>query len=295
MDAHDHHEPGQQHGQQHGHHHDRPADFDWEAMANSLELDGAMLLPIVHDVVRDLAGTTDWSGLQHVIDVGCGPGVITAALARHAPHATITALDSSQPLLARVLAKATADALADRVATVEADLEQPLPALAPADVIWASMVLHHVADPPAVLAALHQQLRPGGTLTIVEFAGPPAVLPQDDPLLATGIWSRLEALTAEVIRERIGSDPWRMDWPQWLAAAGFDEITDRTRVAYHDTPLSAEGRRWVAQHVNRGLRMGDTRIPAADIAALQELADSAARRSDLFVRIERRVLTARRA
>lgn len=295
-DGHDH-EPGlpRDHAPGHGHHHhDGPADFDWEAMADSLALDGAMVLPLVHDVVRDLAGTVDWRGARHVMDIGCGPGVIACALAHHAPAAKITALDTSEPLLARTNQRATAESLADRVHTITADLDAPLPPLAPADVIWASMVLHHVADPPAVLATLRDQLRPGGVLTMIEFAGPSAVLPQDDPLLSSGAWSRFEALNATVRRERLGLDPITLAWPRWLADAGYADVTDRTRVAYHDAPLSSSGRRWIAQHVNRGLQMAGDRLPAGDISGFQDLVDGAAARPDLFVRLERRVITARR-
>ncbi|MEI7547340.1 MAG: hypothetical protein WCK21_04695, partial [Actinomycetota bacterium] len=60
MGAGDHdHDPG--HGHEHEHHHDRPADFDWEAMADSLELDAAMMMPIVQDVAREMAASTDCS------------------------------------------------------------------------------------------------------------------------------------------------------------------------------------------------------------------------------------------
>lgn len=295
-------QPGHQHGHHHHHHghhpkhqHERPADFDWEAMADTLELDGTMLLPIVHEMVTGLAPATEWATLRHVIDVGAGPGVIAAALAHHAPRATVTVLDSSAPLLGRARARAEAAGFAERLHTVEADLDHGLPALAEADVIWASMVLHHVADPPAVLAALHRQLRPGGALAMVEFAGPTTVLPADDPLLADGAWARLEALVAEVIGERLGNNPLQMDWPGWLAAAGFGEITDRTTVAHHPAPLGAPERQWLARRVARGLQMAGERLPAADTVALQRLADEAAHRDDLFVRIERRVLTARRA
>jgi len=47
--------------------------------------------------------------------------------------------------------------------------------------------------------------------------------------------------------------------------------------------------------VNRGLQMGAERVAAHDLTALQEFADDTHRRDDLFVRLERRVLTARRA
>ncbi|CAB4364417.1 MAG: methyltransferase domain-containing protein [Actinobacteria bacterium] len=286
------HHPEHQHG--HHHDHDRGPDFDWEAMADSLELDGSIMLPLVSDVVQGLASTVSWSTIGHVLDVGCGPGVIAGALARHAPWATVTGLDTSEPLLARLQTRMATDGLAERVTALNADLEAPLPAMEAADVIWASMVLHHVNDPATVLTSLLQQLRPGGTLVLVEFAGPAAVLPADDPLLTSGAWSRLEANVAAVLRERLGLNPVTLDWPGRLAAAGFTDIADRTRVAWHDAPLEGRSRRWIAQHVNRGLRTVGDMLPDADITALQDLVDLAARRSDLFVRIERRVVTARK-
>jgi len=281
-------------GNHDGHHHHHGDDFDWVAMADTLELDGAMMLPLVQDIVRDEQLGVRWPGLRHVLDVGCGPGVIACALADHAQFAQVTALDTLAPLLARAQARAAAQSVADRITTVEADLDGPLPDLDPVDLVWASMVLHHVADPTAVLAALLQRLRPGGTLVMIEFSGPSAVLPADDPLLADGTWARLEAAGASVVRERLGLDPYTIDWPSLLADAGYEAVTDRTRVAYHPAPLHADARHWVARHVNRGLDMVGDRIPQADRPALQDLADSVGRRNDLYVRAQRRVLSARR-
>ncbi len=278
------------HAHQHGHQHDDG--FDWEAMADSLELDGTIVLPLVADIAKDLSARIEWRRVRHVLDVGCGPGVATIALAGQAPNARVTALDTSAPLLTRVQARAKS--LDGRVATVQADLDGDLPDLEPADVVWASMVLHHVADPAATLARLRDCLIAGGTLAMVEFAGPPAVLPADDPMLYEGAWSRLEAAAAAVLRERLGLDPWTLDWPSMLADAGFTDISERTRAAYHPAPLTTDTRRWIAKHVNRGLSMAADRLPAADVAPLQELADSAPNRRDLFVRAERRVLIASR-
>lgn len=264
-------------------------------MADSVELDGVMMLPLVADIVRDLGKILHWSQVRHVIDVGAGPGVIAASLAGHAAHARITALDSSPQMLDRAAAKAAADRkLAGRVRTVVADLDHDMPAVEPAEVIWASMVLHHVADPLATLRRLYDHIVPGGVLVTVEFAGPPAVLPPDDPMLLDGAWNRLEAAAAGVIRERLGLDPWTLDWPSMLGHAGFTDITDRPRAAFHDAPLHADGRRWISKHINRGLSMVGERIRPTDIAPLQELADTAAFRRDLFVRAERRVLISRR-
>jgi hypothetical protein len=46
--------------------------------------------------------------------------------------------------------------------------------------------------------------------------------------------------------------------------------------------------------VRRGIEMAGERLAAADVELLSELAGSVDRRDDVFVRAERRVLTARR-
>ncbi|HNJ97231.1 MAG TPA: methyltransferase domain-containing protein [Ilumatobacteraceae bacterium] len=279
----------------HHHHHGGEQSFDWQAMADSVELDGLIVLPLLDDVMKDVGAHLHLSEVQHVLDVGAGPGVIAGALAAHMPRARVTAIDSSPEMLARAAERAGSTRVKKRLSFVVADLDAPLPPLEPAELIVASMVLHHVADPVASLRRLHELLVPGGVLVMLEFAGPPAVLPPDDPMLQGGAWTRLERAAAGVIRERLGLDPWTLDWPSMLTRAGYADVRDRTRAAYHSAPLDTDGRRWIAKHVNRGLSMAGERIPATDLAPLQELADSAPVRRDLFLRAERRVLMARRS
>ncbi|WP_233549293.1 class I SAM-dependent methyltransferase, partial [Clavibacter lycopersici] len=85
----------------------------------------------------------------------------------------------SDAMLARVAERAVVDGLADRIRTVHADLDAGWPALPPADVIWASLMLHEVADPARLLARARDGLAPGGILAVVEMDGPPRFLPDD--------------------------------------------------------------------------------------------------------------------
>ena len=289
--SHDHshaHDPD--HSHDHDHSHD--SDFDWARFAEQLELEATTLMPLIDDVVGGHTPSVDWPTVHHVLDLGCGPGVISCALARHAPRAHITALDSSVPLLSRVRHHATEAHVATRVHTLEADMEAVLPALRPMDVVWAGMVLHHVADRAAVLGNLLHILQPGGTLVMIEFADPPEALPADDP--AIDAWNRMEAGVVASRNQRIGVDPNTIDWPTLLAAAGFEAITDATLSAVHDAPLGDAARQWLQRHVERGIEWLDGTLAADDVTQLTAVAAAIPTRDDLTLRHERRVLTARR-
>lgn len=248
--------------------------------------------PLVDAVIAELVTT----GLDpaHVVDAGCGPGVITCHLAEELPAASVTGLDSAGRLLDRLRGRAMAAALEGRVKTVEADLEHDLPTLDPADLVWAQMVVHHVAAPVEALRRLGGLLRPGGTLVLIEFAGSPRVLPDDDPLVAGGSWRRMEEAATASLREALGFDMIGHDWPADLACAGFTGIDDRVIAFRHEAPLDAVLRGWLVRHIRRGIGMAGDALAAADVAALEAFAKAVEeeRRTDPYVLAERRVLIA---
>jgi SAM-dependent methyltransferase len=273
------------HPSEHDHHGDG---FDWEVLADALELEAAVTLPIVEQALRSpLIGQVDT-----VIEVGCGPGVVTVGLARSLPGTRVIAVDRSEPLLGRVRQRAADAGVAGRVDTVVADLEHPLLELGSADLIWASMVLHHVADPAATLGRLRALLRDGGVLVIVEFGAAPTLSTGDPPVL-DDTWQQLQVARSAALHERFGFDPAAIDWPSLLTDAGFVDVTDVPICADHARPLSPQTRAWLIEQVRGGTEAAGDLPTAAEAAALAELADSVRDRADLTLRIERRVLTAR--
>jgi SAM-dependent methyltransferase len=281
----------------HGHHHHRGPDFDWDAMADALEVDGALVLPLVEAVSAGLqqAGL-DAQPVSHIVDVGCGPGVVACALAERFPAARVTGIDSAPRLLERLQRRALAAGLDNRVEGVEGDLEHALPQLPPADIVWASMVVHHAADPVAALRRLGSLLRPGGTLVVVEFGGHSRVLPAEDPIVAGGTWARLQDAARAALVERLGPDLIDRDWPRDLRLAGLTDIDDAVVTFTHEAPLDELGRRWLVRNIRGGVGMAGDALPPADVEALAGFATSLEQdgRSDAFVAAERRVLTARR-
>jgi len=283
-------------GHGHGHHRHHGGDFDWEAMADKLEVDGAFVLPLVGSVVGDLTEAGhDPASVAHVVDVGCGPGVVTCALAEHFQAATVTGLDTSAELLSRLRLRAGESGLDTRVHGVVGDLEQDLPQLGPADIVWASMVVHHVDDPAATLHRLCGLLRPGGALVLIEFGGNPRVLPDHDPLVARGTWQRLEDAATASLERRLEPGMIGRDWSSDLTGAGLTDVTDRFVAFRYEAPLEDLPRRWLVRHVRRGLGMAEA-LPADDTAALVAFAAAVENgdRTDPFVVADRRVLMARR-
>src|SRR6188768_3466522 len=115
-------------------------------------------------LLADFAGVE--SG-QRVLDVGCGPGALTAELVQRVGPAAVTAVDPSQPFV---------DALVERLPGVvvkrAAAEELPFPD-ASFDAALAQLVVHFMADPVAGIRELGRVTRPGGVVAacVWDFSG----------------------------------------------------------------------------------------------------------------------------
>lgn len=154
-----------------------------------------------------------------VLDVGCGPGSITAGLAAQmGPAGQLVALDVAADQLR--LARTVLDGLRENVprcvlgqASVYA-----LP-LAPAsvDLIFAHALLEHLRCPAAALSELRRVLRPNGALALVASDWSSARIEPSSGAARQAIegYRRL--------RRRVGGDPDAgARLTSWVTDAGFD-------------------------------------------------------------------------
>lgn len=234
---------------------------------------------------------------RRIVDVGSGTGAGTFALLRRFDGAEVTALDRSPYMLGRLRDRARELGVADRVRTIEADLDERWPDAGPADLVWASASLHHMADPDRALAEAAALLRPGGLLAAVELDSFPLFLPDDIGLGRPG----LEARCRTAMDERRAHDVPHMgdDWGARLTAAGFTVRAERHFTIDLAPPLPAATGRYAHAVLGRTRDHLDGALDADDLAVLATLLDgdgpdALLRRGDLTVRTTRTVWLAER-
>jgi ubiquinone/menaquinone biosynthesis C-methylase UbiE len=98
-----------------------------------------------------------------ILDVGCGPGTITADLARRVAPAAVIGIDLAAGVVAAARDQhAQVPNLRFETGDVYA-LDFPDAAF---DVVYAHQVLQHLSDPVRALREMRRVLRPGGTLAV---------------------------------------------------------------------------------------------------------------------------------
>ena len=190
-------------------------------LARLLELD-AQVLPFTGEIL-------DWvDGLlphrpEHVVDLGAGTGHGSLALASRFPAAHLTAVDRSPVMVSRLRERLGGAELGGRARVVHADVAAGWGDVdGPADLVWASAVLHEVEDPRGLFAAVLPGLRSGGWFAVIEMDSPPRFLPRDLGLGEPGLEDRIH----EVLAVSSG----RAMHPRWggpLQDSGFTDVVEQ--------------------------------------------------------------------
>jgi len=225
-----------------------------------------------------MADLADVSAGQRVLDVGCGPGALTAELVRRVGAANVAAVEPSASFVAAARSRFP------DVDVHQASAEQ-LPFEDDAfDIAIAQLVVHFMADPVGGLREMARVTRPGGTVaaSVWDHAGERGPLSLfwraarsleaetiDESRLAGARSGHLAELLREagikdveageltVTREHPSFDEW---WEPYTAGVGpagayvarlepeaSDRLRDRCRELLPDPPFTIESVVWTAR------------------------------------------------
>lgn len=107
-----------------------------------------------------------------VLDIGCGAGATTLAMARRlGPEGLCLGADISAPLVAAAKARATAEGLT-AAAFIEADAQTFAFDAGAFDAAISRFGVMFFDDPPAAFANIRRAMRPGGRLTFIAWRSP---------------------------------------------------------------------------------------------------------------------------
>ncbi|WP_109480980.1 class I SAM-dependent methyltransferase [Paraburkholderia sp. C35] len=180
-----------------------------------------------------------------VLDMGCGAGHASFAVAPHA--GSVVAYDIAPQMLATVASAAQERGLSN-IRTQQGAAEKLPFDDASFDWVVSRMSAHHWHDVPLALAEVRRVLKPGGRVLFIDIAG------SGHPLLDT----HLQAV--EVLRDGSHIRDYRDDeWVAFFEAAGFEAVV---RVRWR---LDIEFASWVAR----------MRTPEVRVVAIQSLWASA--------------------
>lgn len=179
----------------------------------------AYLHSAIHAAGPDLAYACQQVAAQvprplRVLDVGCGAGHLSLAMARYADQ--VTALDPSTGMLDTVRAAATRQGLA-QVSTTCAQAEHLPFGEATFDLVCSRYSAHHWLDLDAALTDMHRVLQPAGHIMLIDIAG------HENALVDTHLQ------TMELLRDR--SHVRNRSLSQWrdvLACHGFEILHHTT-------------------------------------------------------------------
>lgn len=184
-----------------------------EAELERLRDQARTLAPATERLLRQ-AGLT--SGMR-CLDAGCGPGEGMRIIGRIVgPAGHVTGIDRDRATGEQALARLRAEEAA-QFAFVEGDVDHldPVPG-APFDLVFARLLLCHMADPVTTLGHLAALVRPGGRLVLMDYDMSRMAVRPEHPAIERGF----EILTECFRRSGKDADA-GLRLGQYLAAAGL--------------------------------------------------------------------------
>ena len=172
----------------------------------TVETSAAFLLPHLNDSMR-------------ILDVGCGPGSITAGLARWVPDGEVVGIEVVPGVL-ETARRHCAETGADNVTFREASVYDLPFDSGSFDVVYGHQVLQHLTDPVAALCEMRRVVRHGGLVAVRDSDYYTMSRTPESPLM-----DRWRDLYRRVARHNGAEPDAGRHLYRWLKTTGFTEIT----------------------------------------------------------------------
>jgi len=190
-----------------------------------------------HERLQDQAGAlvdllhsdTAYPSGSKVLEVGCGVGAQTVTLATRSPEAQFTSIDVSEDSIGKAR-QAVGLAGLTNVAFLRANVFALPFEMESFEHVFVCFVLEHLTQPLEALAILKRQLKPGGTITVIEGDHGSAYFhPNSSAALAA-----IDCLVT-LQREAGGNALIGREVFPLLVEAGFHDVRVAPRVVYVDS------------------------------------------------------------
>lgn len=155
----------------------------------------ARLSGLQRSMISEAMAGLDFHESDHVLDIGCGDGFLTGAIATLTPRGLVVGADPSHRMVATAAKSAAADAAGPWFVIADA---RALPFGEHFDAVVSFNALHWVPEQHRALRQIATALRPGGSVTV--------------QVVCASARPSLEAVTMTLCREA--------RWAQWFA--GFE-------------------------------------------------------------------------
>jgi SAM-dependent methyltransferase len=189
-----------------------------------LEYQATLLLPIEQQIWA-VAGLAEE---MQVMDIGCGAGIISRAIAKQIPHGKVWGIDSSTALLDTANKFQAAEQIANLSFMTGDIYDLPLPDKS-INFVYGRLLFQHLTTPLRALTEIDRVLKPGGKICLVDIVDSWFTIDPEPPA-----FSELRQRLLPIQRSQGGDPQVGAKLGNYLSETGFGAIETRVEVVTSD-------------------------------------------------------------